>query len=754
MSLKAAGSPISVLLRPRKTIFIDVYQLNTLTDSHRRLCAAKHSSNSALTFLPVTMNYAHNPYTFEGYAPVPPEQFVDFGVPVSHAQFGPPVYSHPIPYHPGEFHEVYFHPIEDYEDYTEHLTRPRLTKEQVDILETQFQAQPKPNSDVKRQLAIQTNLTLPRVANWFQNRRAKAKQQKRQAEFERMQALAKKGEQSKSKSPSVSDQQGSKEQKQNAGDTDSSVTPTQDRPDTSKKLDSPKRPSSSSKGRGGKASAEHGKGVKTPQPPTDTSRTTVPGSMPSLGDAKNSISSVHPVSQPHESQLSGMQLHGAAPAIWTTLEAPGVVEPRGPTGSELGCSSAEPWLSEQSGNGQTLPNELFSHNHSGAHMSASLPTHLSYEQQMLSPPFSAMHSHVFAEQRRGSSSSEQAEISGSMANDPAQSPGSEKSSGSVMSPFSRCRERRVDLAARRKRPRPAAIGTGLGRSFLGPSSMSPTTRLPNNASHGLRHVKSTQNLGSNLSHRYPGVRKMSAALRSPLGFTNPLESNINMTSTDLTVPPLVTTTMAPPTPLTPEHLQYLLPPTPNDPQFCISPSQDMSSSGWYSTSQSLPLYIHSPPTTPLHPAFAPQLQYQAHPPMSAAPHQTTFDHAPISEQPESVAENTWTGDHCVQEAMKMPQPVHVSPVPFDSAVMDISEHGPDVISAQQLSSSPHAPCHNPHTPPAVMFPGDMGSPGSKPTEFLIQEFPEQQVAHRLSTQHLSSQGPRNYTFNNQTPGSF
>lgn len=43
-------------------------------------------------------------------------------------------------------------------------TRPRLTKEQVEVLESQFQANHKPNSQVKRQLAIQTKLTLPRVA--------------------------------------------------------------------------------------------------------------------------------------------------------------------------------------------------------------------------------------------------------------------------------------------------------------------------------------------------------------------------------------------------------------------------------------------------------------------------------------------------------------------------------------------------------------------------------------------------------------
>lgn len=69
------------------------------------------------------------------------------------------LFPHP-PYEMAEFYP----PPGDYEEYTENLSRPRLTKEQVDTLEAQFQAHPKPNSSVKRQLAIQTNLTLPRVA--------------------------------------------------------------------------------------------------------------------------------------------------------------------------------------------------------------------------------------------------------------------------------------------------------------------------------------------------------------------------------------------------------------------------------------------------------------------------------------------------------------------------------------------------------------------------------------------------------------
>lgn len=42
-------------------------------------------------------------------------------------------------------------------------TRPRLTKEQVEVLEAEFQANHKPNSQVKRNLAIQTGLKFQRV---------------------------------------------------------------------------------------------------------------------------------------------------------------------------------------------------------------------------------------------------------------------------------------------------------------------------------------------------------------------------------------------------------------------------------------------------------------------------------------------------------------------------------------------------------------------------------------------------------------
>jgi len=50
------------------------------------------------------------------------------------------------------------------EDSNEVSTRPRLTKDLVDILEHEFQKNTKPNSVLKSHLAATTNLSLPRVA--------------------------------------------------------------------------------------------------------------------------------------------------------------------------------------------------------------------------------------------------------------------------------------------------------------------------------------------------------------------------------------------------------------------------------------------------------------------------------------------------------------------------------------------------------------------------------------------------------------
>lgn len=117
------------------------------------------------------MSYPHDSFPFV----MGPEQQpnVYYHQPLPFAPYMQPQQAHHQP-------DMMYHPYGYPTDYAEYLhmglmpdefdmegevtTRPRLTKEQVDILETQFQAHPKPNSMVKRQLAAQTKLTLPRVA--------------------------------------------------------------------------------------------------------------------------------------------------------------------------------------------------------------------------------------------------------------------------------------------------------------------------------------------------------------------------------------------------------------------------------------------------------------------------------------------------------------------------------------------------------------------------------------------------------------
>lgn len=64
-----------------------------------------------------------------------------------------------------------------------------MTRDQVLALERQFSETPKPNTKVRRLLAESTGLSTQRVGNWFQNRRAKAKLQKRQEELHTRQIL-------------------------------------------------------------------------------------------------------------------------------------------------------------------------------------------------------------------------------------------------------------------------------------------------------------------------------------------------------------------------------------------------------------------------------------------------------------------------------------------------------------------------------------------------------------------------------------
>ncbi|KAH3918645.1 hypothetical protein HBI56_136220 [Parastagonospora nodorum] len=57
--------------------------------------------------------------------------------------------------------------------------KPRLTKEQHDVLEQHFQQQHKPSTLVKKDFATRLGVPLDKINNWFQNRRAKVKQDRK-----------------------------------------------------------------------------------------------------------------------------------------------------------------------------------------------------------------------------------------------------------------------------------------------------------------------------------------------------------------------------------------------------------------------------------------------------------------------------------------------------------------------------------------------------------------------------------------------
>ncbi|KAK5990426.1 hypothetical protein PT974_08694 [Cladobotryum mycophilum] len=70
-------------------------------------------------------------------------------------------------------------------------SKPRLSKEEVEILEAEFQKNHKPNSSTKKALAESMRVDHARINNWFQNRRAREKKENNIREYEARQRLEK-----------------------------------------------------------------------------------------------------------------------------------------------------------------------------------------------------------------------------------------------------------------------------------------------------------------------------------------------------------------------------------------------------------------------------------------------------------------------------------------------------------------------------------------------------------------------------------
>lgn len=656
---------------------------------------------------------------------------------------------------------------EEYEGYTETLTRPRLTKEQVETLEAQFQIQPKPSSYVKRQLAMQTNLSLERVANWFQNRRAKAKQQRRQEEFERMQREAREKEE--------------REQKEKeSGSSTANDNPSQEvKQEEGQKVSTPQSTSPKTERHTPANSASQPKHQKTP------SEVTREKTFESLQRALNAAVAAR-------EQFAAESGIGGRPAE-TSLEGPTHVPAGIAAQPSVSSSNVSEWPNSQdasiqwnpSGHG---PGEAFSFGNVNAASFASPESSLATAPQLESPPNQAMTtlgSDVF-----GNMAMPQAQSWPAQAQEPSpdnavhtSEPMQPVMSYAVQNPVGHVSRRpstieesgehedhaaipsaptpqplqngteglmwrrpnkEVDLAARRKRPRPTAIGTNhAALGLMGPASMSPTTRVPSfggQQPHVLRHSKSSHALGA----RYAGVRKISAPQRSPLGFTGYGEACKSATTNGEVQRRLQSSaslgSLAPPTPLTPDDMQQLMPATPADGQPLnmlgaeSAPLVPAATTASTMATQALPVTAASPPLTPMPLDVMSPMPYQS---LTVTPQFASFPeyaYSPVTCGPMTGV--SWTvSTPTLQGFQQLPGYLYNDGDEGDDG--DDNKY-PSNNSAGKVTASDT-------TVTTTTAPTDNNTP-----QFHIHEFPDQREAHRSVAQQLPPQGPRNYTFSNRT----
>ena len=637
---------------------------------------------------------------------------------------------------------------EELEDSPEILSRPRLTKEQVDVLETQFRSHPKPNSNVKRQLAIQTKLTLPRVAvrksaphhltqltgkqNWFQNRRAKAKQQKKQEEFEILQTIGA-GETWNSESipPRHPYPQSAVDKPSEAA----TIMPQDEDEDAEVQATA-----NATLSRSTSAQEASWASLQRALASAQAART----QHFSANDSYGSHSTLESPQQASEitSSMDGSQFPSSTFSDWTNPSSAEWM-----SSSQLSSSHSDQQFDFHSLNVHQLSAEQYSgsepqlvfqpspENVSSA-SAASEHGHEEWSQNLSTPTLAtprgqnvddvllsqSMPAPAYPSDRRGSS---QEDLTVSLGNIGIRHMTSTPPTGHNTSPsmFSR-RDNSVDIAARRKKPRPAMLGTAAlrSRSYGAPPSHSPTIHYGPVPTHPLRHVKST---GNNLNVHYSGIRKANSAPKSPLNISTFAEAEALNTVMASTPSLECRTSSAPPqhASLSPEqHPGIAMPATAT----LVEDANEGHAFGPYTH-----IDTASPPATPFKTDHF--SQYVSMPPPISAPQYAVFPEytPPYSAGP--LTAGSWSDapltspDHL---SFSQGVPHYISPM--------IHDIGSVTNFSQAFSSPPEIRAIDPH----------------KPTEFFIQEFPQQKEAHAAAAQQMSSLKPKSYVFANATATDF
>ena len=351
----------------------------------------------------------------------------------------------------------------------------------------------------------------------------------------------------------------------------------------------------------------------------------------------------------------------------------------------------------------------------------------------------------YPESRRGSAAESLTANFGTFAL-ASESPQNMASSTPMMIEALRQSEGPLDIAARRKRPRPAALTSASlrSRSYGALTSVSPTFRpgmTP--AAHTVRHVKST---GHNLNARFGGIRKASSAQRSPINVSTFAEAEAFHRLMARQAAAAAQSHGVPvsgsecPTPVVSPGLAINTQMQHDDGTGFTGQKFDLTSRYQLPVTQHLTQATASPPVTPFNAEFAHHHPHLSMPPVSAPPQYATFPEytPPYSAGP--LTNSSWS-----DAPLTSPDMPNFPPVTYIPS-----------LNHPQKMESPH-----PHFQHFVL-PSDSKSdlnrigptPEQKKTEFFIQEFPNQKEEHANIAQQLVQNRPKNYVFANTAPSDY
>jgi len=309
----------------------------------------------------------------------------------------------------------------------------------------------------------------------------------------------------------------------------------------------------------------------------------------------------------------------------------------------------------------------------------------------------------------------------------------------------------IDIAARRKRPRPAALTSASlrSRSYGALTSVSPTFRqaVTPPASHTVRHVKSS---GASLNARYAGIRKASSAQRSPMHVSSFAEAEAfnRLMAQQAAVAATAAQSRRPSVQLSDMPIPVLTPDMVANLGLTSAEKGGLSTHDMSPyrrlpvTQQHLTMSATSPPTTPFQSeSFRPDYMtrgpsQQSMVPVSAPPRYASFPDStpPYSAGP--LTNSSWSDAPLTSpELPTFPPATCISSLNFALPSEDLTAHFQQFV-----------------LPSDTTLDATIGSSvEAKKTEFHIQEFPNQKEAHAHVAQQLAQQRPKSYVFANTAP---